>query len=116
VQWLYRPEDLPGGRKTNHGRSELIVSNHMDIIEAFTVEDRAKVTHWNEDPDSDWPLKDQLFWRQFYDIGEPKAKQCSVRESILGLHASIQHQLLTVARVSENFASTRTHATPTSLS
>lgn len=51
----------------------------MDIIEALTVVDKAEVIHWDEDPDnSDWPLKDQLFWRQTFDIGKPKGQQLSV--------------------------------------
>src|SRR4051794_39775267 len=74
VYWLYKPEELPGGRQPHHGDSELIASNHMDIIEALTVVDRADVVHWDEDPDnSEWPMKDQLFWRQTYDIEKPKA-------------------------------------------
>ncbi|KAH8733074.1 hypothetical protein GQ44DRAFT_601970 [Phaeosphaeriaceae sp. PMI808] len=78
VYWLYRPEDLPDGRKAHHGETELVASNHMDIIDATTVQDRAVVVHWDEDPDkSDWPLKDQLFWRQTYDIGKPKGQQLS---------------------------------------
>jgi hypothetical protein len=78
VYWLYRPEDLPRGRQSHHGDSELIASNHMDIIEALSVADRAEVVHWDEDPDADWPMRDQLFWRQTLDIEKPKAKQFSV--------------------------------------
>jgi hypothetical protein len=86
----------------------------MDIIEALTVVDRAEVVYWNEDPDSDWPLKDQLFWRQTFDIEKPKAKQFSVRESFLITLRSIRDQSLTGIRISENFALTRPRATPTS--
>ncbi|CAN9306445.1 unnamed protein product [Alternaria alternata] len=68
VFWAYRPEDLPGGRQPYHGRAELIISNHMDIIEAVTVESSAEVVHWNDDPDSMALLADQLFFRQSYDI------------------------------------------------
>ncbi|CAN9201820.1 unnamed protein product, partial [Alternaria alternata] len=68
VFWAYRPEDLPGGRQPYHGRAELIISNHMDIIEAVTVESSAEVAHWNDDPDSMALLADQLFFRQSYDI------------------------------------------------
>jgi hypothetical protein len=51
----------------------------MDIIEALTVVDRAEVIHWDEDPDnSDWPFKDQLFWRQTFDVGKLKGQQLSV--------------------------------------
>jgi hypothetical protein len=79
VYWLYRPEELPGGRQPHHGCSELIASNHMDIIEALTVVDRATVIHWDEDPDKPWPARDQLFWRQTFDLEKPKAQQLSVR-------------------------------------
>ncbi|KAG9188755.1 hypothetical protein G6011_07460 [Alternaria panax] len=68
VFWAYRPEDVPGGRKPHHGGSELIVSNHMDIIEAVTVESSADVVYWNDDPDSMALQTDQLFFRQSYDI------------------------------------------------
>lgn len=79
VYWLYRPEDLPGGRQPHHGEAELIVSNDMAIIEALTVSDYANVVRWDEDPDtSDWPLKEQLFWRQTYDLEKPKTQRLSV--------------------------------------
>jgi hypothetical protein len=82
VYWMYWPEDLPGGRQPHHGDSELIASNHMDIIEALTVSDKAEVVHWDEDPDkSAWPMKDQLFWRQTYDLGKPAASRLSVRQN-----------------------------------
>jgi hypothetical protein len=79
VYWMYRPEDLPNGRQPYHGESELIASNHMDIIEAFAVLDKAEVVHWNEDPDSNWPVKDQLFWRQTCDFSKPAGSRLSVR-------------------------------------
>lgn len=68
VFWVYRPEDLPGGRQAHHASSEVIVSNHMDVIEAVTVQSLAEMVHWNDDPDT-LPLPaDQLFFRQSYDI------------------------------------------------
>jgi hypothetical protein len=80
VYWLYRPEDLPGGREPHHGSSELIASNHMDIIEALTVVDRANVIHWDEDPEKPWPHPEQLFWRQTLDLQKkPVDQQLSVR-------------------------------------
>ncbi|KAF1833305.1 hypothetical protein BDW02DRAFT_599192 [Decorospora gaudefroyi] len=69
VFWTYRPEDLPGGRQRHHGSSELIVSNHMDIIDALTVQSTADVVHWDDNPDSVATLAaDHLFWRQSFDI------------------------------------------------
>jgi hypothetical protein len=86
VYWLYRPEDLPGGRQPHHGSGELIASNHMDVIEALTVVDRATVVHWDEDPDKPWPSRDQLFWRQTYDLEKPKAQRLSVRLKHIVMH------------------------------
>lgn len=78
VFWAYRPEDLPGGRQPHHGASEIIVSNHMDIIEPLTVQSLADMVYWNDDPDS-LPLPvDQLFFRQSYDITK-KSNPFSVR-------------------------------------
>jgi hypothetical protein len=83
VFWAYRPEDLPGGRQPHHGSSEIIVSNHMDIIEPLTVQSLAELVHWNDDPDS-LPLPmDQLFFRQSYDITK-KSNPLSVRIVLSG--------------------------------
>ncbi|KAF1912633.1 hypothetical protein BDU57DRAFT_583096 [Ampelomyces quisqualis] len=84
VYWQYRPEDLPGGRKPHHGASELIASNHMDIIEALSVMDKANVIHWDDDPEKmDAPLlQDQLFWRQTFDVEKPKGEQLSTLRTI----------------------------------
>jgi hypothetical protein len=70
VSWTYRPEDLPGGRQSYHGGGELIVSNHMDIIEAVTVDAVANVVQWNDDPESMALSADQLFFRQSFDVGK----------------------------------------------
>lgn len=79
VFWAYRPEDLPGGRQPHHGVNEVIVSNHMDIIEALTVQSAADMVYWNDDPDS-LPLpEDELFFRQSFDI--TKSNPLSVRNS-----------------------------------
>jgi hypothetical protein len=69
VCWLYRPEDLPGGRKPYHGLNELIASNDMAIIDATTVDGRANVIHWQEQKDEGEVLNPlQLFWRQTLDV------------------------------------------------
>ncbi|RYN85696.1 hypothetical protein AA0119_g13211 [Alternaria tenuissima] len=78
VYWVYRPEDLPGGRQPYHGGGELIVSNHMDIIEADTLDAVADVVHWNDDPESMALPASQLFFRQGYDITK-KTNRLSVR-------------------------------------
>lgn len=79
VYWAYRPEDLPEGRQPYHGKDELVVSNHMDIIEALTVTDSAEVSHWEDSPDeSKWPKPDELFWRQSFDVTKGKKGILSV--------------------------------------
>jgi hypothetical protein len=79
VYWLYRPEDLPGGRQSYHGANELIASNDMDIIDAMTVNGGAKVVHWQEQKDKTEILNpEQLFWRQTLDVAKP-APRLSVR-------------------------------------
>lgn len=66
VFWLYWPEELPHGREPYHGESEVVMSNHMEVVDAMTVAGRADVTRWNE-LDADEEMG-HLFWRQFYDV------------------------------------------------
>ncbi|KAI4648722.1 uncharacterized protein J4E79_009793 [Alternaria viburni] len=77
VYWAYRPEDIPGGRQAHHGDSELIVSNHMDIIDALSVDSSADVVYWDDDPESLDLKTDQLFFRQSYDITKRANSQLS---------------------------------------
>ncbi len=73
VAWLNRPEDLPGGRKSYHGKNELIPTNQMDVIDAMSVNGKLEVGHWEEkDDDSMLPMEDQYFWRQTLDYGNMK--------------------------------------------
>lgn len=66
VFWMYWPEELPRGRQKYHGNQELIMSNHMEIVDAKTVTSRADINHWDEKvEDQD---VGQRFWRQFYDV------------------------------------------------
>lgn len=87
VAWLNRPEDLGTGRKSYHGKYELIPTNQMDIIDAMTVNGPCDVVRWDEQDDESPPLpevssmpfcqrvrcgklmdvQDQFFWRQTYD-------------------------------------------------
>ncbi|CBX95236.1 hypothetical protein LEMA_P023880.1 [Plenodomus lingam JN3] len=76
VYWVYRPEDLPEGRQRHDGECELIVSNHMDIIDAQCVQGAADVIYWDDSPDSSkFPAPDQLYWRQALDITKRKGSQ-----------------------------------------
>jgi hypothetical protein len=100
VFWAYRPEDLPGGRQPYHGSSELIVSNHCDIIDACTVESAATVVHWDDDPDKMTSLaSDQLFWRQSFDVNKPQKQRLSVSNVSL----KCLTQLLTVHQKLETY-------------
>lgn len=68
VTWLENPEDLPGGRKSYHGKYELVPSNDMSIIDAMTVNGGIKVKHWDDaDDTSKIPAEDEFFWRQEYE-------------------------------------------------
>jgi hypothetical protein len=64
--WLYWPDELPCGRQKYHGKRELLMSNHMEIVDAMTVASGADISHWDE------KVEDQdvgeRFWRQFYDV------------------------------------------------
>lgn len=114
VYWLYLPEDLPDGRQTHHGETELIASNHMDIVGALSVIDKADVVQWDEDLHKlDWPLKDRWFWRQTYDLHKPKAQQLSVRWR---RGAFTRTRALTTSRNCDNTASTRPRVTQTNRS
>ncbi|KAL9113415.1 MAG: hypothetical protein Q9227_002456 [Pyrenula ochraceoflavens] len=66
VFWLYWPEELPGGRQAHHGDSEVVMSNHMEIVDAMTVAGKVDVSHWREE-DGEEELA-QLYWRQTYNV------------------------------------------------
>ncbi|KAJ2892199.1 hypothetical protein MKZ38_010135 [Zalerion maritima] len=85
VCWLYFPRELPvvktyGGRSVHgkqlyHGKSEVLASNHMDIIPAYSVNGPVTIDHWNEKHDDedgetvDGPKgASRLYWRQAYDL------------------------------------------------
>src|SRR3954470_15441118 len=40
---FYRPEELPGGRRSHHGSREIVASNYMQIFDAMTVNAKADV-------------------------------------------------------------------------
>ena len=81
VFWLYWPDELPGGREKYHGQNEVVMSNHMDIIDAMTVSGAADVRLWHEkDEDEELP---SLFFRQFYNVSakEPLSVSCGSHSS-----------------------------------
>ena len=64
---MYWPEELPKGRTPYHGKNELVMSNHMEILDAMTVDERASVAHWEElDEHDDRGPQKELFWRQTF--------------------------------------------------
>lgn len=68
VSWLNRPEDLDTGRKSYHGKNELIPTNQMDIIDAMAVNGSLEVMHWDDTEDDSAMMNDeQYFWRQTFD-------------------------------------------------
>ncbi|KIW22894.1 uncharacterized protein PV07_11142 [Cladophialophora immunda] len=77
VFWLYWPDELPMGRQPYHGKRELVMSNHVDIIEAQTLTWTAEISHWNESDDSNKTQLGETYWRQTLDInkaaGDPRA-------------------------------------------
>lgn len=73
LAWLNRPEDLDTGRKSYHGKNELIPTNQMDVIDAMAVNGSLTVEHWEEkDDDKPMPSEDTYFWRQTYDFANTK--------------------------------------------
>lgn len=82
LYWLYWPEELPGsGRAKYHGKQEMILSNHADIIDATTISGAADVTYWNEHDDTEAPLG-QIFWRQTLDFNKVGRNQVGGRSSL----------------------------------
>ena len=46
VHWMYHPSEFPGGRESYHiDDNELIVSNHMEIINTDRIKGRVEVLH-----------------------------------------------------------------------
>ena len=74
VEWYYSPEDLQGGRRTYHGKYEIVRSTLEDVISAEAVAGLAEVVHWNENDDGQQCLN-VLFWRQTCD---PNGNKLSV--------------------------------------
>ncbi|KIW48219.1 uncharacterized protein PV06_00830 [Exophiala oligosperma] len=68
VFWFYWPEELPMGRKPYHGKNELVLSNHVDLVEAQTISSLVEISHWNENDDSNKKLLLERYWRQTYDM------------------------------------------------
>lgn len=68
VFWLYWPDELPMGRQPYHGQHELVMSNHVDIIEAQSIASHAQISRWDENDDSNKTVLQERYWRQTYDL------------------------------------------------
>ena len=67
VIYLYWPEELPMGRQDYHGKSEVIMSNYMEIMDAMTVACGVEdLKHWHEGDDDD--DHGPLFFRQYFNF------------------------------------------------
>ncbi|CAL8575206.1 hypothetical protein XPA_001145 [Xanthoria parietina] len=70
LYWLYTPDQLRGGRQPYHGKDELIVTSHMEIVDAARVIEPITVVALKEQEES-WqgptPAK-QNYWRQTYHV------------------------------------------------
>lgn len=62
------------GRRPYHGKSELVASNHLDVLDVTTFAGKVDVEHWLEQDEEE----DQrgLYWRQTYNH---KTSRISVR-------------------------------------
>ncbi|KAL9606057.1 MAG: hypothetical protein Q9179_000790, partial [Wetmoreana sp. 5 TL-2023] len=68
VYWLYRPEDIPGGRQPYHGEHELVATNHMEIVDTLRVIRPAQVDHLEDEKLWFQTPKEGLYWRQRYNF------------------------------------------------
>ena len=66
VFWIYRADDLPKGRQPHHAAGEVFPSNHMDIIDATTI--NGLCSSLNKVVEDDFQKLsggyEALFWRQ----------------------------------------------------
>lgn len=53
IQWIYRPELVPGGRKPYHGQTEVMPSTWLDIVEPHSIEGRVALYHCRDDREDD---------------------------------------------------------------
>uniref|UniRef100_L7J9Z5 BAH domain-containing protein n=1 Tax=Pyricularia oryzae (strain P131) TaxID=1143193 RepID=L7J9Z5_PYRO1 len=76
IYWMYWPDELPEhsmdgekytrGRQPYHGRSELIASNHMDVINVVSVTSPAQIDQMMENDNDD--TQGALYWRQALNV------------------------------------------------
>lgn len=69
VLYVYWPEELPQGRLPYHGMKEIVISNHMDILKAQSINATIKVERIDDAVES----VDGIYWRQTFDISKRPA-------------------------------------------
>jgi len=75
---MYWPEELPpttpkpldaiskdSGHRKYHGRSELVASNYMEVLDVLSFAGKAEVEQWTEEGTGD-ELPKALYWRQTF--------------------------------------------------
>lgn len=83
VMYAYWPEELPQGRQPYHGMKEVIMSNHMDILDVHTIFSKVDVQEMDETVES----VDGIYWRQTLDISKVapgKGKQLGLLSKLRG--------------------------------
>ncbi|PBP22668.1 hypothetical protein BUE80_DR006601 [Diplocarpon rosae] len=76
VAWMYWPEEIAppaqraadqvnkaSGKRTYHGKREMVASNYMEVLDVLTFAGRAEVPYWDED---DEHPPETLYRRQTY--------------------------------------------------
>ncbi|TVY87290.1 hypothetical protein LAWI1_G005103 [Lachnellula willkommii] len=76
IAWMYWADELPppkvrapdqvsalGGKRTYHGKHELIASNYMEVLDVLSFAGKAEVVEWREEDDN---IQSKLYWRQTF--------------------------------------------------
>lgn len=83
VMYAYWPEELPRGRQSYHGMKEVVMSNHMNILNAHSIAGKVKVERIDDAVES----VDGVYWRQTLDISKRppgKGKEAGVLSKLKG--------------------------------
>ncbi|KAL8658798.1 MAG: hypothetical protein Q9226_000780 [Calogaya cf. arnoldii] len=67
LYWLYTPDQLLRGRQPHHGKHELVITNHMEIVDAARVIEPLTVINLKEMEDWQGPFTG-MYWRQTYHV------------------------------------------------
>ncbi|KAJ9651389.1 hypothetical protein H2198_009333 [Neophaeococcomyces mojaviensis] len=74
VAYLYWPHEIPTQQKKDHkfygkdhAQAELIMSNHLQVIDATSITSKADISYWDEWNDDHLDQAPERFWRQRFD-------------------------------------------------